>query len=1115
MTSSSTRTPLFRSLLSFPFLMLAFASSSLADPNVWTALGPPGAGVFSIAQAPSDPDTIYISMTGNNLATYGTTDGGATWHRLGAFNSFDPIRFVVSPTDSETVYTFSPYNLPLSRSTDGGMSWSNLHAGNGPVASIAIDPTNPSVIFAATQDDGLLKSVDGGKTWPGAGNFPFSQTFSADPIPAVIIDSSMPSRVYALEDHDVFRSLDGGTTWSDIRGDLPDSIVPDAIALDPSDSQSLYIAADEDGIFKTTDGGQHWTGPASGTGGIAFNALFVSPSDPSRTYAGTSESGLLQSIDSGTTWNPSTNLCSSTVGSLSSDPSDSTHLTLGGTGGYFESTDSGDTWTKRTAGLPDADMVAVAVDPTNPAHLFAAGYGSGLWETDNGGGNWNSLCSPSSNTNILSLAVDWTTATPRLYAGTEDGVFRSTDAGSSWSLSGLSGLSVGSITIDPSGGSLLIAGDNTGLRGNSLYYSTDGGDQWNVPAAGLPDGAAVCGIAIDPSDPSTAYVAWIARLGFDGGDVYKTSDGGVHWASTNVPNFPHSNSVAVDPEMPSNVYMTTDDNVYGSANSGGTWTPLARAVGAVTVDPADSDVLYLFSGGLSKSTDRGMTFQFISVPHSVAGISFDPSTPQRMYAAMTLGGVEVLDQVPAELDSLDPAIGSTNGGTVVTLHGSGFTGLPTVLIDGLPPTAISVAPTTITITMPPHAAGAVDVTVINAIGPPVTLSSAFTFECDDPFTAIVSGGGSYCATAFEAAAGIEAILTGVGPWTIQWSDGNIQQSDFAFASRDVSPASTTTYTITSVTDSSGCGPGIASGSATVTVTQPPATPAITAPLSVAPFSSVPFQASVPAADGARYQWSSDTGSIVDGFSANQVDFNAYFPGTVADLSVSVGDAQSCFSIPAVTHVPVDFLDVPPSNPFHDFVDAIAAHGVTLGCDGNGDYCPDDSVTREEMAAFIARAHDGGDAGVPFSGSVGGTPYDCNSGTSYFADVPTSDGFCRYVNRIAALGITIGCDPTPDFCPGDVVTREAMALFVGRALAPGAVPPSAYSDVTTDRSYDCSVAAPFSDVPANTASCNAIGYIWARGVVDGFGDGTFHPADVLTRAQGAKFISNGFDLRLGQ
>jgi hypothetical protein len=222
------------------------------------------------------------------------------------------------------------------------------------------------------------------------------------------------------------------------------------------------------------------------------------------------------------------------------------------------------------------------------------------------------------------------------------------------------------------------------------------------------------------------------------------------------------------------------------------------------------------------------------------------------------------------------------------------------------------------------------------------------------------------------------------------------------------------------------------------------------------------------------------------------------------------NAGGCASGIGSAAIQVDFLDVPPSNPFHDFIDALALHGVTVGC-GNGDYCPDQSLQRNQMAALIARAAVGT---APNTGLVGSFAYDCTNGPSYFADVPAPSGFCAAIHYLASQHITLGCDFVPDFCPSGLVTREQMALFIGRAIAPSATPPSAYSDGGTGRSYDCSVASPFSDVPANTASCNAIGYIWAKGIVDGFGNGTFGPQLVLTRAPAAKFLANAFGLKLG-
>ena len=100
------------------------------------------------------------------------------------------------------------------------------------------------------------------------------------------------------------------------------------------------------------------------------------------------------------------------------------------------------------------------------------------------------------------------------------------------------------------------------------------------------------------------------------------------------------------------------------------------------------------------------------------------------------------------------------------------------------------------------------------------------------------------------------------------------------------------------------------------------------------------------------------------------------------------------------------------------IEAIAAAGITKGCNppANDRYCPADSVTRGQMAAFLARALDLGP-----------------SNQDYFTD-DTSSVFEAQINSLAAVGITKGCNP-PDndlFCPGDLVTRGQMAAFLVRA-----------------------------------------------------------------------------------
>ena len=119
-----------------------------------------------------------------------------------------------------------------------------------------------------------------------------------------------------------------------------------------------------------------------------------------------------------------------------------------------------------------------------------------------------------------------------------------------------------------------------------------------------------------------------------------------------------------------------------------------------------------------------------------------------------------------------------------------------------------------------------------------------------------------------------------------------------------------------------------------------------------------------------------------------------------------------------------FVDVPTNNPFYNDIGKLSARGVTVGC-GGGNYCPNiycptDPVLREQMAAFLIRAL--GELDPP-------TP-----SMQRFDDVPASNSFYNFIDRMAVLGIISGCSQSPPlYFPGGTVTREQMAAFLVRAF----------------------------------------------------------------------------------
>jgi hypothetical protein len=196
---------------------------------------------------------------------------------------------------------------------------------------------------------------------------------------------------------------------------------------------------------------------------------------------------------------------------------------------------------------------------------------------------------------------------------------------------------------------------------------------------------------------------------------------------------------------------------------------------------------------------------------------------------------------------------------------------------------------------------------------------------------------------------------------------------------------------------------------------------------------------------------------------------------------------ACVSPAGVFAIQVDFLDVPPEDAFHDFVDTIARDRITAGC-GNGEYCPGARNTRAQMAVFLLKAKLGGDhVPPPAAGSV-------------FLDVPASDPFAPWIEELASLGVTGGCGGG-NYCPGNPVTRGQMAVFLLRTFEGSAyAPPPAAGSI-------------FGDVPADGFAAAWIEELYHRGVTGGCQASPllYCTSNPVTRGQMAVFLTKTFSL----
>ena len=186
-------------------------------------------------------------------------------------------------------------------------------------------------------------------------------------------------------------------------------------------------------------------------------------------------------------------------------------------------------------------------------------------------------------------------------------------------------------------------------------------------------------------------------------------------------------------------------------------------------------------------------------------------------------------------------------------------------------------------------------------------------------------------------------------------------------------------------------------------------------------------------------------------------------------------------------LPTIFLDVPATYWAWTFVERLYLAGITGGCGSSPlIYCPDNPVTRAQMAIFLERGiNNAAYSPPPASGTV-------------FGDVPAAYWAAAWIEQLADDGITGGCGGG-NYCPDDAVTRAQMAVFLLRSkYGASYAPPPATGTM-------------FGDVPAGHWAAAWIEQLAAEGITGGCGAGNYCPNDSVTRAQMAVFLVRTFNL----
>ena len=305
----------------------------------------PTGSIGAVAVAPSNADIVYVG-SGEGIARpdlsigngiYKSTDAGKTWAHLGLRDGQQIPYIVVDPRDANRLFVAvlgHPYGpneeRGVFRSTDGGANFRKVlyKDENTGASDIEFDPKNPDVVYACLwearqgpwengawngSNGGIFKSTDGGETWkaltnglpPSGGDTTAPDGFvQAD----VAIAPSNPNRIYAsvasTRGVGIYRSDDAGESWRRITtdprptgriggGDLPVPVV------NPTNPDIVIMASTV--TWRSTDGGQTWTGIRGAPGGDDYQRPWINPSNPD-IMALASDQGTIITVNGGETW---------------------------------------------------------------------------------------------------------------------------------------------------------------------------------------------------------------------------------------------------------------------------------------------------------------------------------------------------------------------------------------------------------------------------------------------------------------------------------------------------------------------------------------------------------------------------------------------------------------------------------------------------------------------------------------------------------------------------------------------------------------------------------------------------------------------------------------------
>ncbi|MEK7665924.1 MAG: hypothetical protein AAB337_03550 [Patescibacteria group bacterium] len=307
-----------------------------------------------------------------------SSDAGETWAStsliptedgVASFGSADISVITFDAADDDAVYAGTT-EKGLLFSYDNGASWQrpgDAKVLEGRVYGVAVDPRNKCTIYTAIGSR-VMKSTDCNRTYD-------TETFveaNGKAIRAIELDWYSPDMVWTVTaGGDVMKSINGGDSWTTVTR-VGDNVMD--MMIDNADSRIVIVATEDDGVWRTVDGGATWSELADAIDdyrSAEVGYALAQNSDGSMMYYA-SKYGLLRSTDHGATWTGLTLLTAAgsvRIYSLAVDPNDGNVVYYGTNNTFYSTTDGGDNWATNL--LPtDRAATVITIDPDDSSTIF-------------------------------------------------------------------------------------------------------------------------------------------------------------------------------------------------------------------------------------------------------------------------------------------------------------------------------------------------------------------------------------------------------------------------------------------------------------------------------------------------------------------------------------------------------------------------------------------------------------------------------------------------------------------------------------------------------------------------------------------------------------------------